>query len=85
MLMILPRKSAHSSADRICMYLASTMVSAWYSSTSRRSSASASALVASVTGTWWKGISCHCARPRKSSWLETMTGTSTGSEPVSAR
>ncbi|MND02484.1 hypothetical protein D3C83_218770 [compost metagenome] len=56
MLMARPESRRHRSSDSTCMYRARTTRWAPVLSTSSIRRASASALVAGVTGTWWKSI-----------------------------
>src|SRR4051794_6197589 len=71
-------RAAHVSSESTCMYRASTTRSARCSTTSSSSRASASRLVADVTGTWTNGRPAASAIGRRSSWLDT---TATSSAP----
>jgi hypothetical protein len=67
------------------MYLASTISSAWSASIRPSSAASASALVAAVTGRWWNGSPYDEVSDPKSGWFDTTPVMSTGSVPLCQR
>src|SRR3712207_3542276 len=67
------------------MYRASTTTSIRFCDSRSSTLSSCSALVSLSTGRWWNGTPWASARGARSGWLETTSGTSASSSPVSQR